>query len=364
MKSLLDFLSSQQAVIFYIVVFLAIFLCIIIYLVEKNNVRLRQKHNTRELNKLVNQIKEDTTSVEDAFLYEKPVLEQLIATEENVIVPDNLTSDNDKSSVEDFKKELYEQLDVDEELANESVNVSIDSNQSDEKASVESFSLDEYSDKETVNMENVVAEEQLENKKEEENSSNVLQYTNCEPTIEEAQLELKKFTEELKQQSEIQPENIKLTNYEEQQEENAIISLEELVLKSKSLYEANELAQYADDGKEPISLQELEAKVGERAAKYDEPFIIEDVVSCDDVLDDQAPASLKQEKNIVADNNSNNGKFKNSPIISPIYGIEEENVNETDMELENTANYEKLDAEIKRTTEFLMTLKELQKRLD
>ena len=36
----------------------------------------------------------------------------------------------------------------------------------------------------------------------------------------------------------------------------------------------------------------------------------------------------------------------------------------SDIELENTANFEKLDEEIRKTNEFLMTLKELQKKLD
>ena len=36
----------------------------------------------------------------------------------------------------------------------------------------------------------------------------------------------------------------------------------------------------------------------------------------------------------------------------------------TELELENTANYEKLDEEIRKTNEFLATLKELQKKLD
>ena len=58
-------------------------------------------------------------------------------------------------------------------------------------------------------------------------------------------------------------------------------------------------------------------------------------------------------------------KFKNSPIISPIFGIEGINNKEAnDLELENTANYEKLDQEIKKTNEFLMTLKELQSKLE
>ena len=52
-------------------------------------------------------------------------------------------------------------------------------------------------------------------------------------------------------------------------------------------------------------------------------------------------------------------------MISPVYGIEHPNTSSaTDIELENTANYEKLDEEIRKTNEFLMTLKELQKKLD
>ncbi len=62
-------------------------------------------------------------------------------------------------------------------------------------------------------------------------------------------------------------------------------------------------------------------------------------------------------------NESKTYKFKSSPIISPIYGIENKE-KDTDIELENTANYEKLDQEIKKTNEFLMTLRELQKKLD
>ena len=58
-------------------------------------------------------------------------------------------------------------------------------------------------------------------------------------------------------------------------------------------------------------------------------------------------------------------KFKSSPVISPVFGIEKPEINtSSDIELENTANYEKLDEEIRKTNEFLMTLKELQKKLD
>ena len=57
--------------------------------------------------------------------------------------------------------------------------------------------------------------------------------------------------------------------------------------------------------------------------------------------------------------------YKPSPVISPIYGIEKEKaLSQTSIELENTANYEKLDEEIRKTNEFLSKLRELQKNLD
>ena len=55
-------------------------------------------------------------------------------------------------------------------------------------------------------------------------------------------------------------------------------------------------------------------------------------------------------------------KFKNSPIISPVFGLDS-NDNVSNIEVENTANLDKLSEEIKKTTEVLNTLKELRKNL-
>ena len=320
MKDFLAFLISKEAIIVYFVALLACVLCVIIYYVEKNNVKLRQRHNTRELNKLVSQIKEKTQETEDTISYEEPVLEQIVDEDKPIIIEemspvkatDNLIVDQGRTTL-------------------------------------------------TI--------ESPENEKPEE-AKEEIKYTSIEPSEEEAQEELKRLTTELKKQSEIQPENIKLTKYEELQEENAIISLDELVSKSKSLYESNELSQYSDEGNVPISLQELEKKVGEKAVSYSEPFIIEDVIPKEDKIEIEQSTTLEKENFVVEQSLekqvavTSTKKFKNSPIISPIYGIEEESASDRAMELENTANYEKLDAEIKRTSEFLMTLKELQKRLD
>ena len=57
---------------------------------------------------------------------------------------------------------------------------------------------------------------------------------------------------------------------------------------------------------------------------------------------------------------SSTKKFQSSPFISPVYGI---GVNEDKLQLEQTANLEKLNEEIRKTNEFLKALKELKKNL-
>ena len=73
---------------------------------------------------------------------------------------------------------------------------------------------------------------------------------------------------------------------------------------------------------------------------------------------------VKEEKITIPDTFiSTDTKFKNSPIISPVFGIDvQEKINA--IELENTANLGKLDEEIRKTNEFLNTLRELRKNLE
>lgn len=161
-----------------------------------------------------------------------------------------------------------------------------------------------------------------------------------------AQLELQRLTEELKKAEEV-TKNIELTNFELEQEESAIISLDELLEKGDSLYDKNEITQYEDEGNEPINLKELEQRYMEQQEEK-QSVVLEEFVK---VKEEPIPTEPK--------------KFKSSPVISPIYGIEEKNVHKDQaLELENTANYDKLDEEIRKTNEFLQILKELQKKLD
>lgn len=66
-----------------------------------------------------------------------------------------------------------------------------------------------------------------------------LEYTSIEPDRQQAQEELMRLTEEL-EKAEQEAKTIDLTSYEEEQEENAIISLDELMKKSKEMYASNE----------------------------------------------------------------------------------------------------------------------------
>lgn len=400
MSELLNFLTSKEIVVVYIVAGLACVLCFIIYLIDKTYYKRKQRHNTRELNRLVEEINEiiddeyETTPVE---IYETPVLETIEDTK-----VDTYTAVASTPVIVEAKKEevveTIEQANISEVEQEENDQINI------ENMILEAMSSEPFTEEvvtETVELtpveettpviEAVKKEEKIEEKVEE-----TLSYTTIEPNKTEAQEELMRLTEEL-EKAEQEAKNIDLTAYEEEQEENAIISLEELVRKSKEMYaqNENEYTQYEDEGNEPISLEDLEkrmnkvkAEVIELEASFETPVIVEtetttvpttieeitnslethtEQLKLDDLSTVKIEEEIKEATPIVKTINKPlyqaNKKFEISPIISPIYGIEKFD-SATDMELENTANYEKLDEEIKKTNEFLMTLKELQKNLD
>ena len=349
-SNLIQFLTSKEILIVYLIAGIACLICFIIFLVEKNNEKLKQRHNTRELNKLVEQIKEETYVYdEEEIEYEKPILETIEYGTDEVgsvadLVQQTLEASKDEEvvlmeEVEDLE-EIVEMEDLVEEVS--------------EVLTVEA--LPTKVEEAVIEVENL---EDLNNIEFEEE----LIYTDIEPDQETAKLELKKIEEELRKQESIEDtQNIALTNYEEQQEEAAIISLEELLKKSKEMYEKNEVTQYEDEGNEPISLQDLERQYGEKKENYNEPFIIEEVVPENAEKVEIEELIIEEEQKEVVKEVKEEKKFTISPVISPIYGLQK--TTPAELELENTADYEKLDEEIKKTNDFLTTLKDLQNKLD
>ena len=327
MNDLINFLTSKEIIVVYIVATLACILCFVIHMIDKNYYKRKQRHNTKELNKLVEQINEiiEQEETKQQEVYTTPILESIVETKEPIIKEEQ-TESITATNLEDLVLETMQQE----------------------------------------------VEKQVEEKVQEEE----LQYTSIEPNKEQAQEELMRLTLELERAQE-EAKNIDLTSYEEEQEENAIISLEELVRKSKEMYADNELTQYADEGNEPISLEDLEKKMRiERETITEQYQEIPEIIETLDVgetktqmkLDDFNTIKVESEKVLVEEKREvplyqAEKKFERSPVISPIYGIEK-TLTPEEIALENTANYEKLDEEIKKTNEFLMTLRELQKNLD
>lgn len=200
---------------------------------------------------------------------------------------------------------------------------------------------------------------------------------------EEAQAELKELVQELKEDKN---ENIELTDFEVEQEESAIISYNELKKVSDELYDSNEITQY-DEGNEPISIAQLQEKFKEAttttsievASQEEQSELLEVIESLEVPTKVEITNTVEKvepvKETVKLDDfaiKTGDHKFKISPVISPVYGtineeqkeiVEDFNAN-AKLKLEQTANLEKLDEELRKTNEFLAVLKELQKKLD
>lgn len=376
MNELMEFLNTDEV---RIVIAVAVAICIIgtlYFIIEKNYHNKRKKRNTKELNELVEQLEDKEIN---SSVVEKPIIEEIIEPVTTLKVEKNTIANDKPTEVISLKPETIKEekeekplvIPIEEFRSESEKNVYVEpiENKTEifEEENNKKYSVTDIYEKVKDEIETLELEE---DKKEDS-----LQYTDAVPTQEEAKEELRQATIELlkaqEQQKVEESKNIELTEFEEEQEKNAIISVEELMKKSDILYEQNETTQYADEGNEPISLKDLERRMNnikEEAKALDikqqEPEIIE-----------STPIEISKEETnkVVLDDFYSIDKtkaynddhiFKSSPIISPIFGIEKQHTNDNSLELENTANYEKLDEEIKKTNEFLGKLRELQKNLD
>ena len=400
MSDLINFLTSKEIIMVYIVAAIACALYFVIHYIDKLYYqKRRQRQNTKELKRLVEDInnklaleQEENGYVEaieeqEEVIYIEPVLEMLPETKIEVkeepvtIVQEEIVSNESPIIIEEAVLEPVESV---TEAIEEQMEVFVQEVKSSELSPVEELTeveevleqVEEFNVVEPIEEVKAVNNIEIEEISVEEET---LDYTSAEPNRFEAQEELRKLTEAL-EQAEESTKNIDLTSYEEMQEKEAIISLEELMKRSKEMYESNELTQYADEGNEPISLEDLERKVKESLEIEEiveekiasEPVVIEQI-SMAEVMQEQPEIikSAEPSKFIMDDfltvkeepkKSTAYQEYRSMPVISPIYGLERKSV--SSLELENTANYDKLDEEIKKTNEFIMSLKELQENLD
>ena len=375
MKNIIDFLATKEVLIVLAIIGLILFVYFILWFHEfmkKHEEKKKLQNNTMQLNKLVEEVaranKEENVQKTTPIIKEEPKMEEI--KEEKIEVPlvSNTTVVNPvvvpEEKVEVVETEPTPKVVIESVASSpievEPVVVSVKENPVNINDSI--MLNNQFEEKVEVVEPTVITP--VESPKNEEE---VIKYKDEVYTESEAKAELERITEELKKlESEEKEENIELTKFETEQEENAIISLDELIAKGKTITEQNEVTQYQDDGNEPISIQELEERYRKEKEQVEvleveeEPKEEKPKLSIDDFL--SAKEKVTPLKEAYSEKKST---YHPSPIISPIYGIEEEPVRKnTTLELENTTNLQKFDEEIRKTNEFLSKLKELQQKLD
>ena len=377
MENVIDFLATKEVLIVLAIIGLILFVYFILWFHEfmkKHEEKKKLQNNTMQLNKLVEEVakarKEEAANV-TPITKEEPKKEEV--KEEKVEVPlvNNTTVVSPTVVPEvEVKEEKVETKEPTPDVVIESVASS--------PIEVEPVVVSVKENPVNIN-DSIILNEKYEEKVEvlepevitpvesPKNEEEVIKYKDEVYTESEAKAELERITEELKKlENEDKEENIELTKFETEQEENAIISLDELIAKGKTITEQNEVTQYQDDGNEPISIQELEERYRKEKEQVEvleveeEPKTEKPKLSIDDFL-----SAKEKVPSINEAYTEKKSTYHPSPIISPIYGIEEEPVRKnTTLELENTTNLQKFDEEIRKTNEFLSKLKELQQKLD
>ena len=369
MENVIDFLATKEVLIVLAIMGVILAVYFVLWFMEfmkKHEEKKKLQNNTIELNKMV--LEEiNKKANESSNKVETPKKEE-IKVEEKPIEVNNVNTNNINEQV---KTEVLEVPDI-VPIVKENNQVTTD-NLVVTPVEVKSVVVDAPKE-ELVPNDNILLNNQFNEEVKivepevitpvtaPKNEEEVIKYKDEVYTKSEAREELERITNELKKLNEEEKQNIELTKYETEQEENAIISLDELLAKGKTLVEQNEVTQYQDDGNEPISISELE----ERYRNKEESVEVLDTE--DEVKEERPKVSiddfLSANKETVQAY-QNKSTYHPSPIISPIYGIEKEPINKnTTLELENTANYQKFDEEIRKTNEFLSKLKELQQKLD
>ena len=250
MENVIDFLATKEVLIVLAIIGLILFVYFILWFHEfmkKHEEKKKLQNNTMQLNKLVEEVakarKEEAANV-TPITKEEPKKEEV--KEEKIEVPlvNNTTvvSPTVVPEVKEEKAEIKEPTPnvVIESVASspievEPVVVSVKENPVNTNDSI--MLNDKFEEKVEVVEPTVITP--VESPKNEEE---VIKYKDEVYTKSEAKAELERITEELKKlENEDKEENIELTKFETEQEENAIISLDELIAKGKTITEQNEV---------------------------------------------------------------------------------------------------------------------------
>ena len=189
--------------------------------------------------------------------------------------------------------------------------------------------------------------EVLEEKQEEAKPiKNEVYYVQDDNPQETAKEKLEEVTRRLIDEDETS-ELIDHTHFEEEQEEKSIISYDELVKASHDIDQKNDKL-LEDEGEAAITLEELYNKYAEEQ----------------NVIEDKTDKEAKTSNPIFEEEPK---KFRNSDVISPVFGVytgKEKPQVEVLKDIDREVGQADLEDEIKRTEDFLHELKRLKNKLD
>ena len=167
---------------------------------------------------------------------------------------------------------------------------------------------------------------------------------------------LEEILQKMQEDMDVKPEDV-VRKFEEEQEEKAIISYQELVDNVK----AGKIEVVDDDVSDVNYVESLNLDVTSEPImqiEEDESLVTPQMVK--DAVETINVSAVKEEPK----------KFKKSEIISPIFGVMQENFeypkvkkSENILDIMNTRDYNELTEEIKRQEEFLNALKEFRRNL-
>lgn len=201
--------------------------------------------------------------------------------------------------------------------------------------------------------------------------SNEIIYVDDEPSEEEAKQTLEDVQKKLVN-GDYDNDIANHTHFELEQEEKSIISYDELMNASIDFDSENDKL-LDDDGSEPISIDELYKLHVEENDKesYENPLYedVDEIINQEIIYNDEDKI---EEKNITIEkpkNVSEEKKFKNSEVISPVFGIykqEQSMYRRVAPKREEIKKKEidDIELEIEKTQEFLEELKSLRNKLN
>ena len=332
MQNITDLLLSKEILIVYIILGIAILLCLLIYIIDKITYKSKLKKNTLELIDLVNKVNDKlaNTSIPTSSILEDNSLSDTKRVEIN-------NNDLSYTNIEPTREEAIREIEaIKEELVKE-------------ETSTENNTLDSTFKNEEV----------VDTVEEIDNSSNV-----CNNQVEETI-------------NNNDTDNIISNQYDD---EDVPITLDEYMMISTDKYN-NDTLEISDEKDALISFDEVSKKFDRVNNEIDEitsPVGIELQNVIESVYNNNKEEAVILENKVVEMHTLSDlsepervrvpymrDKFRNSNFISPIFGLEKVNLPTLEeLQIENTANYDKLDQEIKKTNNFLKELHELKKNLE